>query len=221
MWQAAAGIESTGGGGAAGRSTVPQAESSSRLVTQRRMDGIEGLWKQLAAANLTSLLHTESLAQELLPLLASSPSLGLPPSLKTALFPTPSSSSFTPRSGCNDAFSVFAFLAFLLALLQLMQDMARRRRKRGAEEGAGELVCQERGREAAIAAHTMFQGRQNIFQNCFFESGFLNAMDNSVEECSAWSICEAGREASERGQVGGVVARYVLPPFLPSAILSF
>merc|ERR1712203_1342741 len=123
-------------------------------VTQRRMDGIEGLWKQLAAANLTSLLHTESLAQELLPLLASSPALGLPPSLKTALFP--SSSSFTPRSGCNDAFSVFAFLAFLLALLQLMQDMARRRRKRGAEEGdGGKLVCQERGRQAAIAAHTM------------------------------------------------------------------
>merc|ERR1719391_1515821 len=118
------------------------------------MDGIEGLWKQLAAANLTSLLQTESLAQELLPLLASSPALGLPPSLKAALFPTPSSSS-TPRSGCNDAFSVFAFLAFLLALLQLMQDMARRRRKRGAEEWDGvdrEVACQERGRQAAIAA---------------------------------------------------------------------
>ena len=130
-------------------------------MTQRRMDGIEGLWKQLAATNLTSVFQTEALAQELLPLLASSPALGLPPSIKTALFP-PSSSSFTPRSGCNDAFSVFAFLAFLLALLQLMQDMARRRRKRGAEEGDGgvdgELVCQERGRQAAIAAHTMFQG---------------------------------------------------------------
>merc|ERR1712024_433260 len=74
-----------------------------------------------------------------------------------------------------------------------MQDMARRRRKRGAEI-AEELVCEERGRQAAIAAHTMFQG-------------FLNAMDNSVEECSAWSICEAGREAGERGRVGGVVAR--------------
>ena len=134
-------------------------------MTQRRMDGTEGMWKQLAASNLTSLLHTERLAQELLTQLASSPDLGLPPSLKTALFPAPSSSSFSPRSGCNDAFSVFAFLAFLLALLQLMQDMARRRRKRGAEEvddGAGqELVCQERGRQAAIAAHTMFQGRQN------------------------------------------------------------
>ena len=131
-------------------------------MTQRRMDGIEGLWKQLAATNLTSVFQTEALAQELLPLLASSPALGLPPSIKTALFPAPSSSSFTPRSGCNDAFSVFAFLAFLLALLQLMQDMARRRRKRGAEEGDGgvdgELVCQERGRQAAIAAHTMFQG---------------------------------------------------------------
>ena len=131
-------------------------------MTQRRMDGIEGLWKQLAATNLTSVIQTEALAQELLPLLASSPALGLPPSIKTALFP-PSSSSFTPRSGCNDAFSVFAFLAFLLALLQLMQDMARRRRKRGAEEGDDggvdeELVCQERGRQAAIAAHTMFQG---------------------------------------------------------------
>ena len=93
--------------------------------------------------------------------------LGLPPSLKTALFPAPSSSSFSPRSGCNDAFSVFAFLAFLLALLQLMQDMARRRRKRGAEEVddgvAEELVCQERGKQAAIAAHTMFQGRQKHF----------------------------------------------------------
>ena len=128
-------------------------------MTQRRMDGIEGLWKQLAATNLTSVFQTEALAQELLPLLASSPALGLPPSIKTALFP-PSSSSFTPRSGCNDAFSVFAFLAFLLALLQLMQDMARRRRKRGAEDDGvdGELVCQERGRQAAIAAHTMFQG---------------------------------------------------------------
>ena len=120
------------------------------------MDGIGGLWKQLAATNLTSVIQTEALAQELLPLLASSPALGLPPSIKTALFPAPSS-SFTPRSGCNDAFSVFAFLAFLLALLQLMQDMARRRRKRGAEEGDGG-VCQERGRQAAIAAHTMFQG---------------------------------------------------------------
>ena len=134
-------------------------------MTQSRMDGIEGMWKQLASANLTSLLHTERLAQELLTQLASSPDLGLPPSLKTALFPAPSSSSFSPRSGCNDAFSVFAFLAFLLALLQLMQDMARRRRKRGAEDvddgGVGqELVCQERGRQAAIAAHTMFQGRQ-------------------------------------------------------------
>ena len=170
------------------------------------MDGKEGLWKQLASANLTSLLHTESLAQELLPLLASSTaSLSLPPSLKTVLFP---SSSFTPRSGCNDAFSVFAFLAFLLALLQLMQDMARRRRKRGAEV-AEELVCEERGRQAAIAAHTMFQGRQKMFSSKLlqFDSGFLNAMDNSVEECSAWSICEAGREAGERGRVGGVVAR--------------
>ena len=154
LWQAAGcGIKSR----AAGRSTVPQAESR-LLVTQRRMDGIEGLWKQLAATNLTSVIQTEALAQELLPLLASSPALGLPPSIKTALFPAPFSSSFTPRSGCNDAFSVFAFLAFLLALLQLMQDMARRRRKRGAEEVDGELVCQERGRQAAIAAHTMFQG---------------------------------------------------------------
>ena len=151
----------------AGRSTVPPAQAgrSRRLVIQSRMDGIEGLWKQLAAANLTSLLHTERFAQELLTQLASSPDLGLPPNLKSALFPAPSSSSFSPRSGCNDAFSVFAFLAFLLALLQLMQDMARRRRKRGAEEvndgGVGqELVCQERGRQAAIAAHTMFQGRQ-------------------------------------------------------------
>ena len=189
---------------------TPQAESS-RLVTQRRMDGIEGLWKQLAAANLTSLLQTESLAQELLPLLASSPALGLPPSLKTALFPTPSSSS-TPRSGCNDAFSVFAFLAFLLALLQLMQDMARRRRKRGAEERDGvdeEVACQERGRQAAIAAHTMFQGRHKLYHisKLSIESGFLNAMDNNVEECPAWSICEAGREAGQRGKVGGVVAR--------------
>ena len=218
MWQAAAGIESTGGGAAAGRSTVPQAESSSRLVTQRRMDGIEGLWKQLAAANLTSLLHTESLAQELLPLLASSPSLGLPPSLKTALFPTPSSSSFTPRSGCNDAFSVFAFLAFLLALLQLMQDMARRRRKRGAEEGAGELVCQERGREAAIAAHTMFQGRQNIFPNYFLRQAF------SMQWTTVWRSVQPGRSArQEERQAREAKWEVSLPGMysLPSSLLRF
>ena len=120
---------------------------------------MEDLWNQLSAANLSSILKNATIAQELLPLLASSSSaIGLPPSLQTALFPSSSSSSSTPRSGCNDAFSVFAFLAFLLALLQLMQDMARRRRKRGAEEVDGELVCQERGRQAAIAAHTMFQG---------------------------------------------------------------
>ena len=174
------------------------------------MDGKEGLWKQLASANLTSLLHTESLAQELLPLLASSTaSLSLPPSLKTVLFP---SSSFTPRSGCNDAFSVFAFLAFLLALLQLMQDMARRRRKRGAEV-AEELVCEERGRQAAIAAHTMFQGffsSKMTHASKILLAGFLNAMDNNVEDCPAWSICEASREAGGRGAVGGVVARFLV-----------
>ena len=131
------------------------------------MDGVEDLWNQLSAANLFSILKNATIAQELLPLLASSSSaIGLPPSLQTALFPSSSSSS-TPRSGCNDAFSVFAFLAFLLALLQLMQDMARKRKRRGAGDGdyhgAEEdeeetVVCQERGRQAAIAAHTMFQG---------------------------------------------------------------
>ena len=131
-----------------------------------RMEGVEDLWNQLSAANLTSILKNATIAQELLPLLASSSSaIGLPPSLQTALFPSSSSSS-TPRSGCNDAFSVFAFLAFLLALLQLVQDMARRRKRRGAGDGdyhglddeEDTVVCQERGRQAAIAAHTMFQG---------------------------------------------------------------
>ena len=168
-------------------------------MTQRRMDGIEELWKQLAAANLTSLLQTESLAQELLPLLASSPALGLPPSLKTALFPNPPS-SFTPRSGCNDAFSVFAFLAFLLALLQLMQDMARRRRKRGVEDGGGvaeEVVCQERGRQAAIAAHTMFQGRQKIlFQNCSLSQA------SSMQWTTVWRIVQLGRSARREERLG-------------------
>ena len=126
------------------------------------MEGVEDLWSQLSAANLTSILKNATIAQELLPLLASSSSaIGLPPSLQTALFPSSSSSS-TPRSGCNDAFSVFAFLAFLLALLQLMQDMARKRKRRGAGDGLEDeeetVVCQERGRQAAIAAHTMFQG---------------------------------------------------------------
>ena len=128
------------------------------------MEGVENLWNQLSAANLTSILKNATIAQELLPLLASSFSaLGLPPSLQTALFPSYSS---TPRSGCNDAFSVFAFLAFLLALLQLVQDMARKRKRRGAGDGdyhglddeEETVVCQERGRQAAIAAHTMFQG---------------------------------------------------------------
>ena len=131
------------------------------------MDGVEDLWNQLSAANLTSILKNATIAQELLPLLASSSSaIGLPPSLQTALFPSSSSSSSTPRSGCNDAFSVFAFLAFLLALLQLMQDMAKKRKRRGAGDGEHHglqdeeetVVCQERGRQAAIAAHTMFQG---------------------------------------------------------------
>merc|ERR1719328_320701 len=111
------------------------------------MDGREGLWEQLGSANPTSLLHTESLAQELLPLLASSPdTLSLPPSLQTALFSSSSSSS-TPRSGCNDAFSVFAFLAFLLALLQLMQDMAKKRKRRGA--GGGDYHGLEEEEETA------------------------------------------------------------------------
>ena len=132
------------------------------------MEGVEDLWSQLSAANLTSILKNATIAQELLPLLASSSSaIGLPPSLQTALFPSSSSSSSsTPRSGCNDAFSVFAFLAFLLALLQLVQDMARKRKRRGAGDGEHHglgdeeetVVCQERGRQAAIAAHTMFQG---------------------------------------------------------------
>ena len=39
-------------------------------------------------------------------------------------------------------------------------------------------------------------------------AGFLNAMDNNVEDCPAWSICEASREAGGRGKVGGVVARF-------------
>jgi len=159
------------------------------------MDGTEGLWKQLASANLTSLLHTESLAQELLPLLASSStSISLPPSLKTVLFP---SSSFTPRSGCNDAFSVFAFLAFLLALLQLMQDMARRRRKRGAEVSE-ELVCQERGREAAIAAHTMFQGRQKYFlQNCY-----NSFQASSMQWTTVWRSVQPGRSVRQEERPG-------------------
>ena len=184
------------------------------------MEGVEDLWNQLSAANLTSILKNATIAQELLPLLASSSSaIGLPPSLQTALFPSSSSSSSTPRSGCNDAFSVFAFLAFLLALLQLMQDMARKRKRRGAgdEEHRGledeeeTVVCQERGRQAAIAAHTMFQG---LFSSKMTNTtkrllaGFLNAMDNNVEECPAWSICEASREAGGRGAVGGVVARF-------------
>ena len=71
-------------------------------------------------------------------------------------------------------------------------------------------------REGGSHSSTHNVSRQaKYFSKLFFASGFLNAMDNSVEECSAWSICEAGREASERGQVGGVVARYVLPPSLP------
>ena len=173
------------------------------------------MWSQLSASNLTSILKNATIAQELLPLLASSSSaIGLPPSLQTALFPSSSSSSSTPRSGCNDAFSVFAFLAFLLALLQLMQDMARKRKRRGAGDGLEDeeetVVCQERGRQAAIAAHTMFQG---LFSSKMTKAtkillaGFLNAMDNNVEDCPAWSICEASREAGGRGTVGGVVAR--------------
>ena len=185
------------------------------------MEGVEDLWSQLSAANLTSILKNATISQELLPLLASgSSAIGLPPSLQTALFPSSSSSS-TPRSGCNDAFSVFAFLAFLLALLQLMQDMARKRKRRGAGDGEHHgledeqetVVCQERGRQAAIAAHTMFQG---LFSSKMTQAtkillaGFLNAMDNNVEDCPAWSICEASREAGGRGAVGGVVARFLV-----------
>ena len=185
------------------------------------MEGVEDLWSQLSAANLTSILKNATISQELLPLLASSSSaIGLPPSLQTALFPSSSSSSSTPRSGCNDAFSVFAFLAFLLALLQLMQDMAKKRKRRGAGDGEHHglehdeeetVVCQERGRQAAIAAHTMFQGlfsskMTNVTK--ILLAGFLNAMDNNVEDCPAWSICEASREAGGRGAVGGVVARF-------------
>ena len=180
------------------------------------------MWSQLSAANLTSILKNATISQELLPLLASSSSsaIGLPPSLQTALFSSSSSSSSTPRSGCNDAFSVFAFLAFLLALLQLMQDMARKRKRRGAGDGEHHgleedeqesTVCQERGRQAAIAAHTMFQGlfsSKKTHTTKILLAGFLNAMDNNVEDCPAWSICEASREAGGRGAVGGVVARF-------------
>ena len=175
------------------------------------------MWSQLSAANLTSILKNATIAQELLPLLASSSSaIGLPPSLQTALFPSSSSSPSTPRSGCNDAFSVFAFLAFLLALLQLMQDMAKKRKRRGAGDGLEDeeetVVCQERGRQAAIAAHTMFQGffSSKMTITKILLAGFLNAMDNNVEDCPAWSICEASREAGGRGTVGGVVARFLV-----------
>ena len=183
---------------------------------------MEDLWSQLSAANLTSILKNATISQELLPLLASSSSaIRLPPSLQTALFPSSSSSSSTPRSGCNDAFSVFAFLAFLLALLQLVQDMARKRKRRGAGDGGYHgledeeetVVCQERGRQAAIAAHTMFQGffsSKMTHTTKILLAGFLNAMDNNVEDCPAWSICEASREAGGRGTVGGVVARFLV-----------
>ena len=65
----------------------------------------------------------------------------------------------------------------------------------------------EREAGSHCSAHNVSRQAKDIISKLFFESGFLNAMDNSVEDCSAWSICEAGREAGQRGKVGGVVAR--------------
>ena len=48
--------------------------------------------------------------------------INLPTSLKNVIFQADNPTPGSPRSGCNDAFSVFAFFSFLLALIQLIQN---------------------------------------------------------------------------------------------------
>ena len=94
--------------------------------------------------------------------------LSLPPSLKNVIFQVKDETSGTPRSGCNDAFSVFAFLSFLLALITLMQNAGNGRKKRSA--GCRDQVehkTNHKVREGMLAAYIMFQG-------------FLNAIESDI-----------------------------------------
>ena len=152
----------------------------------------KGTLSLLSETWFSSLLANKTI-EEVLQLFVSSQKY-LPATLKNVVFPVDDDVSGTPRSGCNDAFSVFAFLAFLLALLQLIQDEGRRKKR--SED------CQEvdqydnRMREGMLAAHIMFQG-------------FLNAVgshNKQGDSCANWAMCEAGMEARKVGRVGEVVA---------------
>ena len=147
----------------------------------------------LSKTGISALLANKTI-EEVLQLFVKSQKY-LPATLKNVVFQVDEEVSGTPRSGCNDAFSVFAFLAFLLALLQLIQDNGGGRKKR-SEECHHMAQPEKRVREGMLAAHIMFQGFLNS----------VGSQNKHDDRCANWAMCEAGREARKVGRVGEVVA---------------